>query len=138
MFKRVSFNVIIGLISSFFIDLSGFFVFNQYLDIVFLAGLLLLIIGGFQYLDLKRLFDFQKYAFKKVGSKMPGIGRFLFNGNGRYGQYEEELTGEKEDVPSDYFDYLDRFAKAKKPLLVYSNLISSIILIGFSILFSLI
>lgn len=121
-----------------FVVCGAFEIFNkmQYLsffDKLFIFALIYLILGGFTFVRANGFFAFQKYAFKKVASKMPLFSRLLMNAGNATEPLEDNKKDEdgskiNKDKLKNYYEFQQHETDVVTQSESYPSLLSAVIL----------
>lgn len=139
MIKNTLIFTAVGLGVCGIFELAGLMAYLSFADKIFIVSLVYILIGGSLFLEANGYFNLQKYAFKKVGRKLPLMFSFLSTPNARAARLEAEQEDEEDKekkFPKDYNEYLEKYATKKEASTSFPALISAVVLVILSIVIS--
>ncbi len=115
----------------------------SFFDKLFVFALIYLVLGGFTFIRANGFFAFQKYAFKKVASKMPFVSRLLMNAGNATEPLEENRADKNSseddnDKLKSYHDFKESETDTIDQSEAYPSLLSAVLIGLFCTILSII
>ncbi len=113
--KKTLIRIIIAFSISGALEIFNKMQYLSFFDKLFIFALIFLVLGGFTFVGANGFFSFQKYAIKKVASKMPFFSKLLLNAGTAKEPYKDNTDNKADKYGSEKKkDNLENFHEFKK------------------------